>query len=37
MLRENIEMRGLIDKLGFEVGPADEAGVQLAVLRMNDR
>ena len=35
MLRENIEMRGLIDKLGFRVGPADEAGVHLASLSLN--
>jgi acetyltransferase len=35
MLRENIEMRGLIEKLGFHVAPADEAGVHLTSLELN--
>jgi acetyltransferase len=35
MLRENIEMRGLIEKLGFRVAPADEAGVHLTTLHLN--
>ncbi|MGA8491181.1 MAG: bifunctional acetate--CoA ligase family protein/GNAT family N-acetyltransferase [Terriglobales bacterium] len=36
MLRENVEMRGLIEKLGFVVEPADESGVHLTSLRLND-
>jgi len=35
MLRENIEMRGLIEKLGFRIEPADEAGVHLTSLSLN--
>ena len=35
MLRENIEMRSIVEKMGFHVGPADETGVQLASLRLN--
>jgi acetyltransferase len=35
LLRENIEMRGLIEKLGFHVEPADESGVHLASLNLN--
>jgi acetyltransferase len=35
LLRENIEMRGLVEKLGFRVEPADEAGVHLAFLNLN--
>jgi acetyltransferase len=35
MLRENIEMRGLIEKLGFRVAPADETGVHLTTLNLN--
>jgi acetyltransferase len=35
MLRENIEMRGLIEKLGFRVQPADETGVHLTTLSLN--
>ncbi len=34
MLRENIEMRGLIEKLGFHVAPADESGVHLTSLNL---
>jgi hypothetical protein len=37
MLRENTEMRGLIEKLGFIVEPADETGVHLTSLRLNGR
>jgi len=36
MLRENIEMRGLISKLGFKVETADESGVYLTSLSLND-
>jgi len=35
MLRENIEMRSLVEKVGFHVGPADETGVQLTSLALN--
>jgi acetyltransferase len=35
LLRENIEMRSLVEKVGFRVGPADETGVHLASLRLN--
>jgi len=35
LLRENIEMRGLVEKVGFRVGPADETGVHLAFLDLN--
>ncbi len=35
MLRENTEMRGLIEKLGFIVEPADETGVHLTSLKLN--
>jgi acetyltransferase len=35
LLRENIEMRGLVEKVGFRVGPADETGVHLAFLNLN--
>jgi acetyltransferase len=35
MLRENIEMRGLIEKLGFRVEPADEDGVHFTSLSVN--
>ena len=35
MLRENFEMRGLIEKLGFRVDPADESGVHLTSLSLN--
>ena len=35
LLRENIEMRGLVEKVGFRVGPADETGVHLAFLALN--
>ena len=35
MLRENIEMRSLIEKLGFRVEPADEDGVHLTSLSLN--
>jgi acetyltransferase len=35
MLRENIEMRRLIEKLGFQVEPADEAGVHLTSLNLS--
>ena len=34
MLRENIEMRGLIEKLGFQVEPADEDGVHFTSLSL---
>ena len=37
MLRENTEMRSLIEKLGFIVEPADETGVHLTSLRLNGR
>jgi len=37
LLRENIEMRGLVEKLGFHVEPADEDGVHLAFLNLNGR
>ena len=36
MLRENIEMRSLIEKLGFHVEPADETGVYLTSLGLNE-
>jgi acetyltransferase len=35
MLRENIEMRSLIEKLGFRVEPADQDGVHLTSLSLN--
>jgi acetyltransferase len=35
MLRENVEMRGLIEKLGFRVEPADEDGVHFTSLSVN--
>jgi len=35
LLRENVEMRGLVEKLGFKVEPADETGVHLAFLNLN--
>jgi acetyltransferase len=35
MLRENIEMRSLIEKLGFHVDPADETGVHLTSLALD--
>jgi len=35
MLRENIEMRSLIEKLGFQVDPADETGVHLTSLSLD--
>ncbi len=35
MLRENVEMRGLIEKLSFRVEPADETGVHLTSLNLN--
>jgi hypothetical protein len=35
MLREKVEMRGLIDKLGFRVGPADKSGVHLTALALD--
>jgi acetyltransferase len=35
MLRENTEMRGLIEKLSFIIEPADEAGVHLTSLSLN--
>ncbi len=35
MLRENIEMRSLIEKLGFRVAPADETGVHFTSLNLN--
>jgi acetyltransferase len=34
LLRENVEMRRLVEKLGFRVEPADETGVHLAVLNL---
>jgi acetyltransferase len=34
MLRENVEMKGLVEKLGFKVGPPDETGVHLAFLNL---
>jgi acetyltransferase len=34
LLRENIEMRGLVEKLGFRVQPPDETGVQMAFLNL---
>jgi acetyltransferase len=37
MLRENIEMRRLIEKLGFRVDPADETGVHLTSLSLDGR
>jgi len=37
LLAENIEMRGLIEKLGFRVEPPDETGVHLAFLNLNGR
>jgi acetyltransferase len=30
LLKENLEMRALLEKLGFKIGPADETGVHLA-------
>jgi len=36
LLRENIEMRRLIEKLGFQIEPADEAGVHLTILSLNN-
>jgi acetyltransferase len=35
LLRENVEMRGLVEKLGFRVEPADETGVHLAFLNLS--
>jgi acetyltransferase len=35
MLRENIEMRGLIEKLGFQIEPADADGVHFTSLNLN--
>ena len=35
MLRENVEMRSLIEKLGFQIEPADEDGVHLTSLNLN--
>jgi acetyltransferase len=35
LLQENVEMRGLVEKLGFRVQPADDTGVQLASLTLN--
>jgi len=37
MLSQNIEMRNLIEKLGFQVEPADEDGVHLTSLSLNAR
>jgi len=37
LLAENIEMRGLIEKLGFRVEPPDETGVHLAFLNLYGR
>jgi acetyltransferase len=37
LLQENIEMRGLVEKLGFRVEPADETGVHVAFLNLNGR
>ena len=37
LLRENVEMRGLVEKLGFRVEPPDETGVHLAFLNLHDR
>jgi acetyltransferase len=37
LLRENVEMRSLVEKLGFRVQPADETGVHLAFLNLNGR
>ena len=34
LLRENVEMRGLVEKLGFRVEPPDETGVHLAFLNL---
>lgn len=34
LLRENVEMRGLVEKMGFQVGGADETGVHLAFLNL---
>lgn len=34
LLRENAEMRGLVEKLGFHLEPADETGVHLAFLNL---
>ena len=34
LLRENVEMRGLVEKLGFHVEPADETGVHPAFLNL---
>jgi acetyltransferase len=35
MLRENFEMRGLIEKLGFRIEPADADGVHLTSLSLS--
>ena len=35
MLRENVEMRSLIEKLGFQIEPADEDAVHLTYLNLN--
>ena len=35
MLRENIKMRSLIEKLDFRIEPADETGVHLTTLTLN--
>jgi acetyltransferase len=37
LLRENVEMRALVEKLGFRVEPADETGVHMAFLNLNGR
>jgi acetyltransferase len=34
LLRDNVEMRGLVEKLGFHLEPADETGVHLAFLNL---
>jgi acetyltransferase len=36
LLRENVEMRGLVEKLGFRVEPADETGVHPAFLNLKE-
>jgi acetyltransferase len=35
LLGENVEMRRLVEKLGFRVQPPDETGVHLAFLNLN--
>jgi len=37
LLRENVEMRSLVEKLGFRVEPPDETGVHQAFLNLNGR